>query len=151
MKRLWPVLLSLLVLSGCATELEVAPVPTVTVTATTSPAPTPPAAARTADAPLEAIDAYALCKSQTSATPEGDFALLSWAAFAEAQVVRRDDGDWFVRIDMTDQNRTDVPYDNGAVVCIVGGTIGSPSWSLFGNATRESADQMDPNYEELGD
>ncbi|GAA1061782.1 hypothetical protein [Agromyces bracchium] len=132
-------------LAGCAPGGPVAPATSEPPAATTaSPTPTasemPPASdepiAADADRPLEPIDAYALCRAQTYAYYPGDFALVEYAPFADATVLLRDDGFWFVYIEVDDGNRTPDLVDSGASNCIVGGTIGEPQWELFGVVTR---------------
>ncbi|WP_430647480.1 hypothetical protein [Agromyces sp. GXS1127] len=134
-------------LAGCTPGGPVAPATSEPPSATTpspTPAPTasemPPASdeplAADADRPLEAIDAYALCRAQTYAYYPGDFALLDYAPFTDATVLLRDDGLWFVYIEVDDGNRPADLVDSGASNCIVGGTIGEPQWELFGVVSR---------------
>jgi|GEM_PF-3179179 len=133
------------VLAGCTPGGPVAPAESEPPAATTpSPTPTasevPPASdapiAADADRPLEAIDAYALCRAQTYAFFPGDFALLDYAPFPDATVLLRSDGLWFVYIEVDDGNRPADLVDAAASNCIVGGTIGQPQWELFGAVTR---------------
>lgn len=135
---------AMLMLSGCvpanvppdATEsAEPVPVPTVTIT----PAP----AARTADSPLEPIDAYALCKAQTIGHYEGDPGLVTFAEFGDAFVAVREDSAYFVYIEASDANREPDLVDVGASNCIVGGTIGTPVWTLFGSMVRVSDAELE--------
>ncbi|GAA1058475.1 hypothetical protein GCM10017608_26100 [Agromyces luteolus] len=134
-----------LALAGCAPGGPVAPATTEPPAATTpAPSPTasemPPASdapiSADADRPLEAIDAYALCRAQTYAYYPGDFALLDHAPFPDATVLLRDDGLWFVYIEVDDGNRPADLVDSSASNCIVGGTIGEPRWELFGVVAR---------------
>ncbi|TFC27293.1 hypothetical protein E3O25_09220 [Cryobacterium sp. TMT1-3] len=126
-----------LLLTGCvpttappdATEsAEPVPVPTITVT--------PDPSARTADSPLEPIDAYALCKAQTIGFYVGDPGLVTFADFASSMVVLRDDGKHFVYVEASDGNREPALVDVGASNCIVGGVMGAPEWTLFGSMVR---------------
>lgn len=131
-------------LAGCAPAGPVAPAASEPAATTGAPEPTetamPPASDEPieadADRPLEAIDAYALCRAQTYAYYPGDFALLEYAPFADATVLMRDDGLWFVYIEVDDGNRPADLVDSGASNCILGGTIGEPQWELFGVVTR---------------
>jgi hypothetical protein len=132
-------------LAGCAPGGPVAPPASEPPAATTeSPSPSasemPPASdepiAADADRPLQAIDAYALCRAQTYAYYPGDFALLEYAPFADASVLLRDDGLWFVYIEVDDGNRPAELVDTGASNCILGGTVAEPQWELFGVVTR---------------
>ncbi|MGR2752786.1 hypothetical protein [Agromyces arachidis] len=148
-------------LSGCAAE---EPGPTAGPTAgpsATTPSPTPsaapettapateePPAARGPGAPLEAVDAYALCRAQTLMYHPGDPTRVEYAPFEEATVLLRDDGDWFVYMDVDDGNREPELVEVGGVECIVGGTIGEPDWQRFGAITRDIADEAIANYNE---
>ncbi|HEU4757516.1 MAG TPA: hypothetical protein VFS72_12675 [Agromyces sp.] len=139
-------------LTGCAPGGPVTP-PTSEAPAETTPIPTtemPPASdtptGEGADRPLEAIDAYALCRAQTYAYYPGDFALLDYAPFADATVLQRDDGDWFVYIEVDDGNRTADLVESGGSECIVGGTIGEPEWQSFGTISRDVADESIADY-----
>ncbi|TFB74326.1 hypothetical protein E3O06_06960 [Cryobacterium glaciale] len=131
-----------LVLTGCvsttappdATE-SAAPVPTITIT----PDPT----ARTADSPLEPIDAYALCKAQTIGFYPGDPGLVTFADFAGSFVAAREDGAYFVYVEASDGNRDPDLVDVGASNCIVGDTIGAPEWTLFGSMVRVSEAELE--------
>lgn len=139
-------------LAGCAPGGPVTP-PTSEPPAETTPAPTtemPPASdtptGEGVDRPLDAIDAYALCRAQTYAYYPGDFALLDYARFADATVLQRDDGDWFVYIEVDDGNRTADLVESAGSECIVGGTIGEPEWQSFGTISREVADESIADY-----
>ncbi len=131
--------------AACAPGAPVAPATTEPPAATTSsPSPTesamPPASdepiAADADHPLSNLDAYALCRARTYAYYPGDFALLEYAPFADATVLLRDDGLWFVYIEVDDGNRTPDLVDSSASNCIVGGTLAEPQWELFGVVAR---------------
>jgi hypothetical protein len=139
-------------LTGCTVGSPASPSPDA---ASSAPATTPPASSapptaapegRDATAPLEAIDAYALCKAQTTGYYPGDFALVEFAPFADAFVRLRDDGRWFVNIEVDDGNREASLVEVAASECIVGGTIGEPEWQLFGSTTRETAEQLELRF-----
>ena len=131
-----------LVLTGCvsttaspdATE-SAEPVPAITIT----PNPT----ARTADSPLELIDVYALCKAQTIGFYEGDPGLVTFADFAGSFVAVREDGAYFVYVEASDGNLEPDLVNVGASNCIVGGTIGAPEWTMFGNMVRVSQAELE--------
>ncbi|MGR0221424.1 hypothetical protein [Agromyces sp. ZXT2-6] len=142
------------VLTGCAAE---DPDPTTTPSAPpttsepveTTPPPTetaPPATpeARGPGSPLEAVDAYALCRAQTTRF-YGDPGRLEFAPFGEATVLLRDDGDWYVYMEVDDPSAGDLAEVAGSE-CIVGGTIGEPDWELFGSIAREYADESIADY-----
>ena len=158
MRRVLLLLPIVIVLGGCASPAG--PVPTVTVTQrVTEPAPEsapePTLVARSAADPLEAIDAYALCKAQTIGYHNlGDPTAVVFEEFADARVVKRDDGDWYVAIESDDPNRSDQSVFAGtesASECIVGGSIGAPVWQTFGERTRDGLDEVDPNAARGGD
>jgi hypothetical protein len=138
-------------LAGCASEAPAPSPTTASPTPSGSPETTPPVTdeppgARGPEAPLEAVDAYALCRAQTLMFHPGDPTLVAYAPFDEATVLLRDDGDWFVYMDVDDGNREPELVEVGGVECIVGGTIGEPDWRLFGAITRDSADEAIANY-----
>lgn len=141
-------------LAGC-TPTEPTPSPSPAPAETTpapSAVPTAPPATRDASSPLESIDAYALCRAQTTGYYPGDFALVDFAPFDEATVLQRDDGLWFAYIEVSDGNREPALVDVGASNCIVGGTIGEPEWKRFGSMTRDGAAEIIAGYNDpLGD
>ena len=107
------------------------------------PTETPGASDRGPASSLEAIDAYALCKAQTTGYYPGDFAKVHFAPFDAASVLLRDDQSWFVWIDVDDENREPELVDVGASNCVVGGTLGEPEWWTFGTVSRDaSADHI---------
>jgi hypothetical protein len=141
-------------LAGCAAEepdptnTPSAP-PTTSAPAETTAPPTETAspetpAARGPESPLEAIDAYALCRAQTTRF-YGDPGRLEFAPFDEATVLLRDDGDWYVYMEVDDPSAGDLAEAGGSE-CIVGGTIGEPEWELFGSLAREFADESIADY-----
>ncbi|MBM7505976.1 hypothetical protein ACFPER_02590 [Agromyces aurantiacus] len=147
----------LLALTGCTpggpAPATSAP-PAETTPAATTPAATasemPPASdtptGAGGDHPLEAIDAYALCRAQTYAYYPGDFGLLEYAPFADATVLQRDDGQWFVYIEVDDGNRPADLVDAAGSECILGGTIGEPEWQEFGTVSRDAAEDSIANF-----
>ncbi|MFC9918290.1 hypothetical protein [Agromyces binzhouensis] len=122
--------------TGTPSPSEAPPATTPVPTASDMPPASDGPGAAVADRPLEAIDAYALCRAQTYAFYPGDFALLEYAPFDEASVLLRGDGLWFVYIEVDDGNRSADLVESGASNCIVGGTIGEPQWEVFGVVTR---------------
>ena len=138
-----------LAFAGCApTETTPSPSP---APAETTPVPslaptTEPPAPRDASSPLEAIDAYALCRAQTTGYYPGDFALVEFAPFVDATVLLRDDGLWFVYIEVSDGNREPALVDVGASNCIVGGSLGEPEWAQFGVVTRDLSGELIAGY-----
>ena len=100
----------------------------------------------TVDRALEAIDAYALCRAQTYAYYPGDFALVEFAPFTDATVLHRDDGAWFVYIEVDDGNRTPDLVEAAGSECIVGGTIAEPEWQSFGVISRDVAEDSIADY-----
>ncbi len=126
--------------------------PPATTPAETTPPPEtgmPPASdtpTGTADRALEAIDAYALCRAQTYAYYPGDFALVEFAPFTDATVLQRDDGDWFVYIEVDDGNRTPDLVEAAGSECIVGGTVAEPEWQSFGVISRDVAEDSIADY-----
>jgi hypothetical protein len=127
--------------------------PATTPVETPTPAPSetemPPASdppTDTADRPLDALDAYALCRSQTASFYPGDFGLLEFAPFTDATVLQRDDGDWFVYIEVDDGNRPADLVESAGSECIVGGTVGAPEWQSFGAISRDVAEDSIANY-----
>ncbi|BDZ55291.1 hypothetical protein [Agromyces marinus] len=132
-------------LTGCAPGGPLNP-PASEAPATTTPAPASPTseapaasdepAPTGADRPLDALDAYALCRAQTTGFYAGDFALVEYAPYSDASVLLRDDGLWFVYIEVEDGNRSADLVDVAASNCIVGGTVAEPRWELFGVVTR---------------
>jgi hypothetical protein len=141
-----------LALAGCVPMTPVDPPetsPAVTSsppTATPTAPPTTEPSARTSSSTLEAIDAYALCKAQTTGHYPGDFALVEFAPFESATVLLRDDGLWFVYIEVHDENREPSLVDVAASHCVVGGTIGTPNWQTFGSMTREHSQEFIDGY-----
>jgi len=144
------VLLSLVLIlgtAGCTAQESASPAPTVTVTVAATPSPSPseaPAAeSRTASSPLEAIDAYALCKAQTMINhPTAEVGrTLVYASFEDSVVVAGPDGRWFAQIPTIDQSR-DVVADS-YTECVVGGTIGDPEWVVYG----EGSEASEPYFE----
>lgn len=140
-----------LAFAGCVPSGPVAPSsapPAETTPA--SPASSPPAtpAARNADSPLEPIDAYALCRAQTTGYYEGDFGLVDFAPFVDATVLERTDGLWFVYIEVDDGNREPALVESAGSQCIVGGTIGEPQWEMFGAISREVADEAIAGFDD---
>lgn len=141
-----------LLLAGCAPAGPTTPATTAPPAETTPPPTTemPPAsdtpATGSADRPLEAIDAYALCRAQTFAYYPGDFALVDYAPFSDATVLQRDDGDWFVYMEVDDGNRTPDLVESAGSECIVGGTIGEPEWQSFGVISRDVAAESIADY-----
>ena len=135
-------------LVGCSPSPS--PSPTDTAIPSTSPTATASAPAtaapRDATAALEAIDAYALCRAQTTGYYEGDFAKVHFAPFADATVLLRDDGLWFAYIEVDDENREPALVEVAASHCAVGGTIGEPEWALFGTMTRDGAADLIANF-----
>ena len=117
-----------------STPAETTPAPTATETVP----PTTPAAA--ADRPLEAIDAYALCRAQTGRYYE-DPGRTEFAPFEEATVLLRDDGDWYVYMEVDDFAREPALVESAGSECIVGGTLAEPEWQSFGTISREYADE----------
>ena len=141
------VAVGVLSLSGCAAGAST-PAATVTVTAQPTPAPTATVApdappARTADSTLEAIDAYALCKAQTMVNhPTAEVGrTLVYAPFDESVVASGPDSRWFVEVPTVDQSRE--PVTDSFTQCIVGGTIGDPQWTTYG----ESSESTEPYFE----
>src|SRR5215207_5760468 len=140
-------------LTGCVGS-DPLPSPSVDVSAppTTPPASSGPPAtasppARDAASQLEAVDAYALCKAQTTGYYPPDFGVVEFAPFADAFVMLRDDGRWFVNIEVDDGNREAALVEVAASECIVGGTIGDPDWQQFGSTTRETAEQLELRFD----
>lgn len=139
-------------LAGCSAgdaEPTAAPSPSVetaspTPAATETAPPTTPAPTAS-DRPLEAIDAYALCRAQTTGYFD-DFGRTEFAPFEEATVLLRDDGDWYVYMDVDDFAREPALVEAAGSECIVGGTIGEPEWELFGTISREYADESIAEY-----
>lgn len=138
--------LASLTLAGCASQAPVTQPPEgsegPTSTAPSAPASTPPVAERGADASLEAIDAYALCKAQTLAIIAPDeLSGISWAPFESTTWLLREDGAIGIYIEATNENHA--PGSAGrdvALSCKVGGTLGEPDWLDFGVGSRK-ADQ----------
>jgi hypothetical protein len=122
--------------------------PTPTVTVTAEPAPAEPIE-RTADTPIDLLDAYALCRAYTWTyfeTETGlDLNLIDYASFADSQVVERTDGLVYVYIEVENGNTTSEAQREVAANCILGGTIGEPEIVTIGAQTREPASQRDPN------
>jgi hypothetical protein len=144
------VLLSLVLIlgtAGCTTQDSASPAPTVTVTGAAAPSPSPsevPAAEpRTAVSPLEAVDAYALCKAQTMINhPTAEVAkTLVYASFEDSVVVAGPQGRWFAQIPTVDQSRNVVAHSY--TECVVGGTIGDPEWVVYGEGTEASEPYFD--------
>ncbi|GGI45963.1 hypothetical protein BCL57_001474 [Agromyces flavus] len=142
-------------LAACSpsdTQNEPTSEPPATTPVETTPPPEsemPPASdtpTGTADRALDALDAYALCRAQTYAFYPGDFALLEYAPFTDATVLQRDDGDWFVYIEVDDGNRPADLVESGGSECIVGGTVGEPEWQSFGTISRDVAEDSIANY-----
>jgi hypothetical protein len=136
-------------LVGCAADDRPVQTSTPAAPVETTPAPseTPPPAtpvARGSDSPLEAIDAYALCRAQTTGY-YGDPGRLVFASFDDATVLLRDDGDWYVYMEVDDPSAGDLSEAAGSE-CIVGGTIGEPEWQSFGSLAREFADESIADY-----
>jgi hypothetical protein len=141
-------------LTGCAPGDDADPTATPAETTPAAPVETTPAVsetppatpgARGADSPLEPIDAYALCRAQTGRFYD-DPGRTEFAPFEDATVLLRDDGDWFVYMDVEDLTREPELVDAGGSECIVGGTIGEPEWELFGSVSREYADESIADY-----
>jgi hypothetical protein len=145
-----------LALAGCTPPTPVdppvtsppvtSPVPSATPTAPPTTSPTTEPSVRTSSSTLEAIDAYALCKAQTTGYYPGDFALVQFAPFESATVLLRDDGLWFVYIEVHDENREPSLVDVAASHCMVGGTIGAPQWQTFGTMTRDGSEEFIAGY-----
>lgn len=145
-----------LALAGCTPPTPVdppvtsppvtSPVPSATPTAPPTAPPATEPSARTSSSTLEAIEAYALCKAQTTSHYPGDFALVEFAPFESATVLLRDDGLWFVYIEVHDENREPSLVDVAASHCVVGGTIGTPNWQVFGTMTREHSEEFIDGY-----
>ena len=76
----------------------------------------------------------------------GDFALVEFAPFTDATVLHRDDGDWFVYIEVDDGNRTPDLVEAAGSECIVGGTIAEPEWQSFGVISRDVAEDSIADY-----
>jgi hypothetical protein len=113
-----------------------------TAESTAQPAPSPPAATQDADVSLEAVDAYTLCRSQTAGSFGPDLALATYVTADQADVRLRDDGNFFVIINVTDGNREPELVDAAAAHCIVGGVIDDPEWWLYGSVLRESVPEL---------
>lgn len=113
---------------------------------TTPAAEAPAASDRGPGSPIEAIDAYALCKAQTTGYYGGDFAKVHFAPFDAASVLQRDDQNWFVWIDVTDENREPELVDAAASNCIVGGSLGEPAWWTFGTVSNDGAEELIAHY-----
>ena len=139
----WAVLASL-ALMGCTTSVPATPQTeageTSTSTAPLSPASTPPVAERGADASLEAIDAYALCKAQTLAIIAPDeLSGITWAPFESTTWLLREDGAIGIYIEATNENSTQGTAGRDvALSCKVGGTLGEPDWLDFGVGSRKA-------------
>lgn len=143
-------------LAGCApgdpdpTATPSAPPTTSEPAETTPPAtetapPTEEPAARGAGSSLEAIDAYALCRAQTGRF-YGDPGRTVFAPFDAATVLQRDDGLWYVYMDVEDPSQEPELVDVAGSECIVGGTMGEPQWELFGSIARDVADESIADY-----
>ncbi|MEI5585094.1 MULTISPECIES: hypothetical protein [unclassified Agromyces] len=143
-------------LAGCApgdpdpTASPSAPPTTTAPVETTAPPPesAPPTESPSAggtDRPIEAIDAYSLCRAQTSGY-YGDPGRTVFAPFEEATVLLRDDGDWYVYMEVDDPSREPALVESAGSECIVGGTVAEPVWQLFGTIAREYADESIADY-----
>jgi hypothetical protein len=143
-------------LAGCApgepdATASPSPVPTTSEPAETTAPPTessPPTGTPSAgdtDRPIEAIDAYSLCRAQTSGY-YGDPGTTVFAPFEEATVLLRDDGDWYVYMEVDDPSRGSELAESAGSECIVGGTIAEPAWQVFGTIAREYADESIADY-----
>ena len=111
--------------------------PTPAATETTAPTTPVPSAD---DRPLEALDAYALCRAQTGGY-YADPGRTEFAPFEEATVLLRDDGDWYVYMEVDDFAREPALVESAGSECIVGGTLAEPEWQSFGTISREYADE----------
>lgn len=137
-----------ILLAGC-TPQSPSPTPTVTVTA---PAPTPTegaAAERTADTPIDAWDAYLVCKHAAVPMSGGlsyaaNFTNTDVASFDDSDVVLRDDGLYYVYSEIV-VNVDEAPEKNLGIECILGGTLGAIDYQLVSANIRIPADQRDPN------
>jgi hypothetical protein len=140
-----PIACALVLPTGCSAALlpgtpapspsNVAPVPepTSTVTVTTEPP------MRTPDSPLTAIDAYALCKSQTTSyllSGGGEPFELSWEGFEESRT-ELIDGKWYSLIGVSTPNS-----DQSYSACGVSGAMGDPVWSRFGIGLGAPTDEL---------
>ncbi|KRE22903.1 hypothetical protein [Agromyces sp. Soil535] len=145
-------ILAALALAGCTPTPAPTLAPETTPAAPAAPSATPSSPpgtatnARGATTPIEAVDAYALCKAQTMVYYPGDFAKVQFASFESSPVLLRDDGRWFVYIEAHDENREPSLVDASASNCIVGGTIGAPDWLTFGVMSRDVATEVIANY-----
>lgn len=139
-------------LAGCAADDAEPTAAPSTPAATTGPTPSPTETAApttpvpgAADRPLDALDAYALCRAQTGGYYD-DPGRTEFAPFEEATVLLRDDGDWYVYMEVDDFAREPALVEAAGSECIVGGTFAEPEWQLFGTISREYADESIADY-----
>jgi hypothetical protein len=140
-------------------EPGAAPVATSTSTpaATPSPTPTPvppeyvvePGDPTPEDAEpsgeLTAESVYELCTGAVREGLEAEGRSFDPVPFAEAEVVARDDGRFYVWAEFSDSTREPELQNIGAAHCIIGGTVDSPEWIVIGQAHRDYRAQFDPN------
>jgi len=134
-----------LTLSSCALLPPAPPEPSSSASASDTPTPTPSAeptlpAARDASTPFDEWDAYLACRQLTPpyffSEGGGNFFAVEYQSFADSFIFLRTDGLYFIYSEVENGNGDPALASVAAANCIVGGTLASPRYELFGATIR---------------
>jgi hypothetical protein len=121
------------------------PRPTRTATATPTPSATPSGGpVAPVGTPISAQDAYGRCVALVSQALYADRPVTP-APFANADVILRTDGLYYVYTEVTVEDAPDAAQRDVAFECVHGGTLEEPQDYLYGAVIRSPLSQRDPN------
>ncbi len=144
-------------LGGCAAPVQ--PTPTTSTIPPTSSSPSPSAAPTATNEPLATEEAgpeaggldersaYRLCIEKVGDGVESQgWGPFEPVGFEGAEVLRRDDGYFWVWADFTSGSGAD-QRDIASAQCVLGGAVDSPDWIMMGETLRSMRDEIDPNFD----
>lgn len=139
-------------------EPGAAPVASPTSSEAVKPSPTPtptheydvePVQPAPEDAPpsneLTADSVYELCMGGVREGVEAHGGSFDPVPFAEAEIVAREDGRFYVWADFSDSTREPESQNISAAHCIIGGSVDSPEWVVGGQVQRAYRAQFGPD------
>src|SRR3990170_90106 len=146
----------LALLSGCAgtnwSPIPERPEPSASPSATPEPSPSPSEPVepveRTAETPLESLDAYLACRSASPTFIGDDLSTMTWQSY-EDSYVQEVDRIWRVYIEVVDTPKDGSRERELAGNCMITGTVGEPEFLLISGSTR--FDPLDDSEWELSE